>query len=379
MEFLARERAVLERFLPGLEAELRSVPLERLESRSSPAIEVFRNANASGLLIPREHRGLGASAVEAVQVQRAIGACAPSLAVATTMHHFSAATLVELQRREAGLEWMLLQAIAERQILLASGFAEGVSGQGVLRPTMKGRRISGKVEISGEKRPCSLSRSMDILTASVVVSSDDPGHEDEFGVALISAKLPGIKITPFWSASVLAGAESDTVSLDDVSVEEDLVITMGSAEAPVLDEIQTAGFLWFELLITASYVGIASALVERVLYGHRGDEWPRIAGAVELEAAMASLEGVAQQIHPGGPRSADLLPRALHCRYAAQDAISRSVAGAVELLGGMAFIRDADVGYLASASQALAFHPPGRLKAAAALADAFTGGDLRIG
>jgi alkylation response protein AidB-like acyl-CoA dehydrogenase len=322
---------------------------------------------------------MGATAVEAIRVQRAIGSRAPSLAVATTMHHFSAATLVELWKRDKGLEWMLLQGIAERHVLLASGFAEGVSGQGVLRPSMQGRRAADKVRISGAKKPCSLSRSMDILTASVLVSSEDPEVEDEFGVALISADLPGIEIAPFWCAPVLTGAESDAVTLEDVHVEEALVITMGSAKDPELDEIQAAGFLWFELLITASYIGMASALVERVLLAGRGDAWPRIAGAVELEAAMASLEAIAQQIVPGGTNGVGLLSKALHCRYAAQDAISRAVASAVELLGGMAFIREDEVGYFAAASRALAFHPPARSKTAMALADAFGGAELKIG
>ena len=57
------------------------------------------------------------------------------------------------------------------------------------------------------------------------------GYEDEFAVALISADLPGIEIEPFWGAGVLGGAQSEAVILSDVAVEEDLVITMGSADA----------------------------------------------------------------------------------------------------------------------------------------------------
>ena len=45
-------------------------------------------------LVPKDHAGLGATAVEAVQVQRAIGSRAPSVAVAVTMHHYSIATFM---------------------------------------------------------------------------------------------------------------------------------------------------------------------------------------------------------------------------------------------------------------------------------------------
>jgi alkylation response protein AidB-like acyl-CoA dehydrogenase len=377
LEFLARERETLEQFMPGLDARLAEMPLEELESPDTRAIAAFRDAGGVGMLIPEEHRGAGAGPIEAIRIQRAIATRSPSLAVATTMHHFSSATMLELWKIEHGLEWMLLQAIGEGKLMLASGFAEGVRGQGVLKPTMRGRRENGKVVISGTKKPCSLSRSMDLLTASVVVTPEDPNAAEEFAVALVPASSPGLDVAPFWGSRVLAGAESDAVTLTDVSVENDLIVAMGSADAAQLDKIETAGFLWFVLLITASYVGMASAIAERVLSEGRHDAALRLAPATELEAAMASLEGIAFQL-AAGDASGALLTRALLCRYAAQDAINRAVAAAVEQLGGMAFIGGDEVNYFAGASRALAFHPPARPKNTELVAAAVAGGDLVI-
>jgi alkylation response protein AidB-like acyl-CoA dehydrogenase len=378
VEFMTQERATLQRLLPGFEERLCAMPLHEREGTEGAAIGLFREAGGPGLLVPVEHRGLGISMREGLHVQRAIGSRSPSLAVATTMHHFSTATLVELWRREKGLEWMLLQGIAEQRLLLASGFAEGVHGRGVLRPTMRGRRENGAVIVSGVKRPCSLARTMDILTASVVIEDERPDHENELAVALISSRLPGIEVNPFWGTSVLAGAQSDAVTLTDVAVENDLVVSIGSASDPHLDALQMAGFLWFELLITASYLGAASALVEMLLNGKGGDAIGRIAAAGELEATMASLEGVAHAMEEREHPDERLLARALLCRYAAQDAINRAVAIAVEQLGGMAFIRSDEVTCFAGASRALAFHPPGRVRTAAAIVQALGGGELRI-
>lgn len=372
------ERRVLDMLLPGLDKELANAPLELLESRESPAIDVFREAGGPGLLVPQELRGVGASPCIAVRVQRAIGARSPSLAVATTMHHFSVATLVEFSQREQGLEWMLLQGIAERGLLLASGFAEGTHGQGVFRPTMRGRRSDGGVLLSGSKRPCSLARSMDILTASVVIESDHPDRPDEFAIALVSADLPGIEVAPFWTTPLLAGAQSDAVTLRDVRVEDELLVAMGNVQEPEFDAIQVAGFLWFELLITASYLGMASSLVERLITARRGDPGTRIAVAGELEISMAALEGIARQVGDDAVDQTDLLSKALLCRYATQDAINRATASAVEQLGGMAFIGSGDIGYLSAASKALAFHPPGRASAAAAVDAALVGVPLKI-
>jgi alkylation response protein AidB-like acyl-CoA dehydrogenase len=377
LRFLAQERRTLEHFLPGLDASLATMSLSQLESPDTQAIAAFREAGGVGLLIPDAHRGRGAGPVEAIRVQRAIGSRAPSLAVATTMHHFSAATMLELWRLQHGLGWMLLQAIGEGKLLLASGFAEGIRGQGVLAPTMRGRRVDGGVVITGTKKPCSLSRSMDLLTASVVVSSESDSRPDELAVALVPADAPGVEVQPFWAAPVLAGAESDAVHLNDVKIESDLLVPIGDADAADLDRVEIAGFLWFVLLITASYLGMASALVEQMLLESRGEEAPRLSAAMELEVSMTSLEGVALRLAADGA-SADLLVTALLCRYGAQDAISRAVACAVEQLGGMAFIRGADVSYLASASRALAFHPPARAKNARSLVDALGGSPLTI-
>ena len=372
MDFLADDRRALEQFLPGLDEELASVPLTTLEARESPAVELFREAGGPGLVVPKDLSGHGAPASAAIRVQRAIGARAPSLAVASTMHHFSVASLIELQRVEQGLEWLLLQAIAEQHRLLASGFAEGVHSQGVFSPTMKARRVDGKIVVSGSKKPCSLARSMDVFTASVALF-EDGDEEPKFAVALIPADTPGVEVSNFWGSSILAGAQSDAVTLTDVPVDPQLVLRMDNTKG-----VQTASFLWFELLITASYIGMASALVERMLTAGGSDAAASAAIVADIESAMSSLVPIAQCLDATDSRSDRLLVQALLCRYSAQDAISRSVTAAVEQLGGRSFIRDDEVSYFASASRALAFHPPQRVRASQAILDALNGAPLKI-
>lgn len=373
MEFLLDDRRTLEEFLPGFDARLASIPLVELEARDSDAIELFRDAGGPGLVVPRDLKGHGASPSAAIRVQRAIGSRSPSLAVATTMHHFSTASLIEVQRAERGFEWLLLQAIAEQGRLLASGFAEGVHGQGVFSPTMQARRVGGKFLVSGTKKPCSLSRSMDILTASVALTGEAGDPESGIAVALVPAGSPGLEVSDFWGNSVLAGAQSEAVTLTDVPVDADLVIGIDDAGA-----MQIASFLWFELLITASYIGMASSLVERVIAAGRGDPGLRTAMVADLESAMASLDAAAQRMEEGD-RSESLLLRTLLHRYAAQDAISRSVALAVEQLGGMAFIGGEEVSYFAASSRALAFHPPQRQRSGGeAILAALGGAPLKI-
>ena len=358
MRFLERERACLERHLPGVDKVLRDVPLLDLEAPGNDALAAYRSAGGPALLVPAAYGGLGASLVDAVRVQRAVGSRSPSLAVATCMHHFSVASLVELTTTGNGFEWAMLSAIAEHSWYLSSGFAEGTPGQHILTPTMRATVVPDGLRVSGVKKPCSLTWSMDLLSASVAVTDPD-GGPDRSAVVLVPANSEGLQRRRFWQSWVLAGAESDEVELCDVHVPEALVFY--PSPGAEMDPVQARGFAAFELLITASYVGAASGLVERVLLAGKGDAGDRALLVSELESTAAALEQVAADMDTG--EADELLASSLHVRYAAERAVERVVMAAAALGGGMAFVGSSEVAYLVAAGRALAFHPPSRAAA----------------
>ncbi|MER5941052.1 acyl-CoA dehydrogenase family protein [Streptomyces sp. NPDC001928] len=367
MRFLERERTTLAKLLPDLDPALRETPLMELERRDSPGIRFFRDSGGPGLLVPEAHQGRGATALDAVRVQRAIGSRSPSLAVATTMHHFSMATLVGLGDRGTGLEWLLIEGVAADNRLIASGFAEGRRGAGILEPTMTAKVTEDGVHISGVKRPCSLARSMDVLTASVLVPRED-GQGDELAVALVPAESEGVSVSSFWSSAFLAGAESDQVTLTDVVVPPELLLRTAATAQGGIDELQTAGLIWFQLLMTGSYLGAASALVERVLLNDRIPEHERVRLFVETEAAAACAEGLARRVDDGD-LGESALAQALYVRYGVQDVIARVAPRAVELLGGLSFMTSDEVGHLAACANGLSLHPPSRARMTGPFAD----------
>jgi alkylation response protein AidB-like acyl-CoA dehydrogenase len=112
MNFLRQERETLEKLLPGLDEALARIPLMEMERPGNPSIPVYRQLGGPGLLIPTRLGGRGASPLQAVRAQRAIACRAPSLAVATTMHHFTIATLMEVNLEAAGQEAELLDSVA---------------------------------------------------------------------------------------------------------------------------------------------------------------------------------------------------------------------------------------------------------------------------
>jgi len=376
LNFLKRERATLERTVPSLDAQLAALPLVDMEKPGNPAIGIFRRCGGAGLVIPTAHGGAGASPLDAVRVQFAVGSRAPSLAIATTMHHFSVATIVEMvaMKTGTGFEWMLLEAIAKQKLLVASGFAEGRSGASIMSSFLQVVRGRDGFVVSGSKKPCSLTHSMDLLTASMVVPGR--GGEPELAVAIIPSNSPGIERRPFWTNAILAGAESDEVVLDNVAVQEKLVTYLGSPGQ--LDALQSRGFLWFELLISASYLGMAAGLAERVIEAGRGSAAERAQLGIEILGALAALEGIARAMAGEEGENREELARALFVRFTVQRAIESATALATELLGGMAFIRSFEPSYLRAAAHGLVFHPPGRFSALPALAKYLEGEPLVI-
>ncbi|MFC9244735.1 acyl-CoA dehydrogenase family protein [Streptomyces sp. NPDC057136] len=359
MRSMDAAREICESFLPGLLKNLDDIPLADLEKPGSPGLTHFRTAKGPGLVIPKEYQGAGADPLQALGVVRALAAVSPSLAVATTMHHFSVATLFTLADsiKSSGMEWALLEGIAEQNLLVASGFAEGKPSQGILTPTMTATAAEGGFVINGSKKPCSLSQSMDLLTASVALPTADGGSE--MAVLLVPHQTEGISTHPFWQSWALAGAESHEVRLTDVLVDEQLIMRTELGAAGELDELQTVGFIWFELLISACYLGMVSALVERLYTTRRGSESDRANLIAKLETAGLLLDGVGRMVRDG-ERANDALAKTLVARYAVQDALGETVNTAVEMLGGMAFIGSPDVAYLAAVSHGLTFHPPSR-------------------
>ncbi|HEY0449431.1 acyl-CoA dehydrogenase family protein [Actinophytocola sp.] len=373
MQFMEADRQVCDKLLPGLRQQLAEIPLPDLESEDSPAIEIFRSHGGTNLLVPADYGGLDASPLDAARVVRALAAAAPSMTVATMMHHFSLGTLfavAELVGAGSDLDDLLLRRVVDERLLVASGFAEGRTSQGILSPTMMAEPVQGGYLVNGAKKPCSLSRSMDLLTASVGIEQEDGSVA--MGLLMLPADTPGISVHPFWSTFALAGAESNEVRLTDVLVAPEQIIAPDPALADAMDQLTTVGLIWFQLTVCAAYTGIASVLAEKVLFGVRGGVSDRASLAVRIESAAALTEGLARRMMDGETDN-DTLATALVTRYAVQDAVAATVSQAVELLGGMAFIGSDDVAYLAAASHAIAFHPPSRTSVAGGLVDYYAG------
>lgn len=379
MRSLTTARQDCEKYHPGLCSALDALTLAERESRGSPVIELFRDCGGPALLVPPEYAGAGVDALQAVRVMRGLSSSSPSLGAAAVMHHFTVAMLFALARTSGRLterQTEVLASVAPKGLLMASGWAEGNPNQNILLPALVAQPDGDGWLLNGSKKPCSLSGSMDLLTASVALE-DGSGGGSSLAVALVPAGTVGISVHPFWRSDILAGAQSDEVRLSDVRLPDELLIRTLPDDPGRLDDLQTAGFVWFILLVSSVYLGAASALAEKVVTGGRGSSTDRAAVAIGVESAVHQLEGVARAVD-SGLSGDDAVAAVLTVRYGMQSVLANAVDLGVELLGGINFIRSSDTAYLASVVRALAFHPPSRTSAAEPLLAYFAGGALEL-
>ncbi|MFD7233717.1 hypothetical protein ACFWAT_00210 [Streptomyces syringium] len=172
-----------------------------------------------------------------------------------------------------------------------------------------------------------------------------------------------------------AGTDDEQVTLDDVLVPPDLVVTASATDGR--PNALTAGFVWFQLLATGGCLGAASALVERVLPDERVSESERVGLLVEVEGAMSAAEGIARRIDDDGPDESTLV-QALYVRYSVQDTLSRLVPHTIELLGHLDTTTSDEVARLADRANKLAQHAPARKTTTGPLAAYLADGPLTL-
>jgi alkylation response protein AidB-like acyl-CoA dehydrogenase len=362
---------------PDVSAHLPAELLAEVESAAAQAdlagelakdsLERLRAKGWTGLPVPVEFGGAGIGVLESCAVQRALGAADPGLAIALTMHISSVGLMAEHWRRNKDAAWLLMEAIATQNRVLASAFAEPNLGGSVSRSTLRARRVAGGWTVSGRKTPCSLSGLADLVLLHMQ-TADEPA---EILDAVLPTSTRGISVQHTWNTLGMRASASNTFVFDEVFVPDLLMFH----RAPVGDEdddLVAAGVIWFCLTSTAVYLGLAeaalaeaAALLGTLRIAHLGSsraELPSYQGSVgEQVAALANLEaacsGLARQLDDGHDPKALLAP-ALAVKQQTIRVVPAAVATLMETCGGRAYGRDTKLERLWRDAQAVRFHPP---------------------
>ncbi|MED4129751.1 MULTISPECIES: acyl-CoA dehydrogenase family protein [Shouchella] len=347
--FLEKERQVFRQYFPTIDEAFGKDSLWDREKHTDELLQQAKESGMTALMIPKEYGGKGATALDAIYIQRWIASKSPSLAVSLMMHQFSVASLIEAATIQPNLQEVLKQ-IAENNLLLASAFAEGVENT-LFTPTVQAKGVDGGIVVNGTKKPCTNSRTMDLLTASVGLPNGD------LAVITIPSNTDGIHVNDFWEHWILKGTHTEEVVLKDVFVPNACIYRAGPPES--VDSTITNGLLWFELFMIATYIGVTSTLVEKVNKANRVPLDRLFELMAELEGAMTSLEGIAFKFE-SKQYEESILQETLFARHAIDKTLERLSTKAAKMLGGLNYLTSKETSYLLLVNQLISFHPPSK-------------------
>jgi len=357
---------------PEVVAELAGLAEEadREGCLSEVGLELLRHHKWPGLAVPKQFGGLGASLLECCAVQRKLGGADPGLSIACSMHLGSVGVWNEHYAKHPDMTWVFMEAVATRSLIVASAVAEPSLGGSVSRSTLRARKVDGGWDVSGRKGPLSFSASADLITLQFQ-SEADGDAPSEVLVALVSRSMPGLSTERTWDTMGMRGSGSDTLVLDRCLVPDPLVVYRGQPGAAADDDI-VAGIVWFCLIITASYLGLAEAalgvaggLLERSRIAHLDAvraELPSFQGILgQQAAALLTLETSCAGLARAMDARQDpqlLLAAALGLKQHAVRIIPEALGALADACGGIAYSRASTLERFWRDAQAIRFHPP---------------------
>ncbi|MFF9818657.1 hypothetical protein [Streptomyces sp. NPDC014006] len=339
----------------GLHAVLGARSPEEHEQDAGTAFAALKDSGATRMLVPVRCGGTGASASAAVRFQLALGSMAPSAAIATTMHHYKIAALGRVAESGDAHARAILEDIAAGAKLIASGGAESTPGRDLRTLGSWATRDGEEYLVTGLKRPCSLSRSMDTLSLMVELRAPD-GTPEGYAQAFVPADAAGVEREAFWQSPVFLSAESHAVRLSDVRVPHEGIFPL---RGEVGRRFAADCYLWFQLLISASYLGIACCLAEATATSRRAGAGRWTAAVERIRRLEAEVLDAARAVDDGRPVG-EQLNLAVRARDRVEDDLGDIGGRLLRAAGGATFARTGFYTMLAGALNAIAFHPPQR-------------------
>ena len=358
-------RGRLDAVAAGLFERIAATGPDEYERDSTPVLAALKQSRATVMLVPSRFGGGGYSAVDAVLFQTALGALAPSSAIATTMHHYKIAALADVAVAGNAGAAAILEDIARGAKLVASGGAESTPGRDLrtlgsraVRDGEGGGNGDGNsvgYRVSGLKRPCSLSTSMDIMSLMVEVQSAE-GVPEGYAQAFLDADAEGLRVEPFWRSPVFRAAQSHAVHLDGVRLPPQRLFPLRDQEGR---RFAAGCYTWFNLLIGAAYLGVAYCVALAADPRRRVASPAWTSAVAQLRRLEDGVLEAARAIDDGADEGTRL-NASVRARDRVEDELPAIGGRLLRAAGGASFARDGLHTALTGALNAIAFHPPQR-------------------
>jgi isovaleryl-CoA dehydrogenase len=302
----------------------------------SAQLSALAQVAALGLLVPREHGGVGAGLAALADACEAVGGACASTGMVFLMHSVTAATVAGGGGESAP---RLLEGMASGEVLGTLAFSERGTGAHFYAPELRAERRDGSVRVSGRKAFVTSGGYADVMLVLL------QGEGEGLDCYAVRRDARGVRFDGRWDGLGMRGNSSVAVEFGDVGL---------AAEARIGEAGEAAGLVFgvvaptFLVGLAAVNVGIAEAALASALEHAKTRRYPDGSALVEVatvqhtladmdikvRAARALLQEAAR-LGDGGDEGA--LVALMESKVLSTDTAAQVTQAALEVCGGQGY------------------------------------------
>jgi len=232
-----------------------------MEETDTFPLEVFRSLGQMGFLgahFPEEHGGAGADFPSFCIFIEEVGRVSAAIAVNVLLHTLMGAAPIFLVGSDAQKREHFVPAIRGEKIV-AAGLTEPNVGSSAADIETTAKRVDGGWRITGSKMFTSNGPYADLIT--LVASTDRTKRHKGISLFLVDSRTPGVTLGPNIPRLGIMGAETGSLTFEDVLVPESALLGEEGKGFYYLMEALNAT----RVALAAGCVGLAQAAFDRAL------------------------------------------------------------------------------------------------------------------
>lgn len=309
-------------------------------------LRALQAAGLGGLIVSREHGGLGQGLSALAGVCEVLGQASASVGVCFGMH--CAATAVIAARATPTLAERYLVPIAQGKHLTSLALSEPVTGARFYMPTTRLTHptSSGTLRVNGEKSFVTNGDHADSYVVSTTTLSEEAETPlGRYSCVVVPGDAPGIDWSAPWKGWGLRGNASINMKLSEVPISIDDVL---GEEGDLMGLIFHVIFPHFLIAMAGTYLGVAAASLEQGrghLTQRRYADGKLLANNVLLQnrfgALWADRARARSLVFEAATRAdagdADALPAVLSAKAEVSESTEHITAEIMTMMGGVGY------------------------------------------
>lgn len=299
-------------------------------------LRALGQVGALGLLVPREHGGLGAGLRALADACEAVGGACASTGMVFLMHSVTAATVAGGSGESAP---RLLEDMASGEVLGTLAFSERGTGAHFYAPELRAERRDGSVRVSGRKSFVTAGGHAGVML--VLLQGDGEGLD----CYAVRKDTPGVRFEGGWDGLGMRGNSSIAVEFEDVVLGADALIGAAGEAAGLVFGVVAPTFL---VGLAAVNIGIAQSALSSALEHAKSRRYPDGSALVEVATIQHALADMDIQVRAartllqeaarlGDSGDEGALVALMEAKVLCTDTAARVTQAALEVCGGQGY------------------------------------------